>query len=204
MSRSPCRKVRAELPWFVGGDLPAERERAAADHLRACSDCRRQAAALQQAKKVLGEAGRAVPDGADEPMFTAMHASILAAVGREEAGQLRSEAGGSAWRWAQVLAAAAMFLFGWWLVDTRENSSVFGRPPITGGLTGAAKAVPWSGDRVQLQPLGDESSEANGADSVGPGMMGRWRLRTLEDLETPDSVVFAPPLPVAQPTPRGQ
>ena len=198
MNSSGCRKVQNELPWFVGGDLPAERERATADHLRDCSGCRRQAAALQQSKKVLGEAGRVVPEGADEPMFTAMHASILAAVGRVEAGQLQRETGRAAWRWAQVLAAAAMFLFGWWLVDTRTDSPVFGRPPIATPV-GVAKAVPYAGDRMQLQPLGDERT-ANGADAVGPGMMGRWMLRTLEDHQDPDFVGHVPPLPATPAT----
>jgi len=197
VSRSTCRRVRDELPWFVGGDLPAERERAAADHLRDCCACRRQAAALQQSRKALDEAGRVVPGGVDEPMFTAMQASIVAAVGREEAGAMRGEAGGAPWRWAQVLAAAAMFLFGWWLVDTEAVSPVFGRPPIAGPIGGVAKAVPYAGHRVELQPLGDEWKPATGGaeNGVGPGMMGRLRLRTLEDLEDPDFVVPVAPLP---------
>jgi hypothetical protein len=199
---SPCQRVRDELPWFVGGDLPAERERATADHLRDCRDCRRHAAALQQSTKALGEAGRVAPDGADEAMFAVMHASILAAVGREEAVRMRGEAGRPAWRWAQVLAAAAMFLFGWWLVDSRSDSPVFGRPPITSPIgVGAAKAVPYAGDRVQLQPLGDEWPAASGGDGFGPGMMGRWRLRTLEDLENPGAVLV-PPLPSVPPETR--
>lgn len=202
MSRSPCQRVRDELPWFVGGDLPVERERAAAAHLRDCSACRREAAALQQSRKALGVAGRVVPDGADEAMFAAMHASIVAAVGREQDGAMRGEVERPwpgrmpARRWVQVLAAAAMFLFGWWLVDTRAVSSVFDRPPIGGParVVGVAKAVPYAGHRVQLQPLGDEWRPATGGveNGVGPGMMGRWRLRTLEDA---DFVVPVLPMP---------
>jgi len=184
-----CHDVRDELAWFVGGDLPAQRQRAVADHLRGCVACRCEAAALQQSGKALAAVASYVPDGADEPMFAAMHASILAAV---DVGGI-DRAGGETWLlrhcrqgrlWLQGLAAAALFLFGWWLVDAGTAPSLLYRPSLGGtNVAGAGKAVPYSGDRVQLQPLGEESmpDEADAQGAAGRGMMGRMSLRTLED-----------------------
>ena len=97
-----CSAVLELLPWFVGDDLDATRSEVVRVHLRDCSSCRLEAAALQQATKALqalretmesaplGSAiGGSATRGAEGPMFGAMHASIVQTV-RTEAARLET------------------------------------------------------------------------------------------------------------------
>lgn len=178
-----CAKILPWLPGFVGDDLDADRTAAVREHLHTCVGCRREASSLQQAHQALQRLGPAAAPGVDEAWFAELQRDIVDRVGRA------AERDGPRWRDAlrwpvSAAAAAALFLCGWWLVRDGGPESLLQRPPIatTVGHSGAAKAVPWSGQRVQVQQLGDEGGVENG---VGPGMMGRYRLRTLEGHEWP-------------------
>lgn len=202
---SSCAQVLDWLPCFVGDDLDVESASAVRAHLRDCVACRREAAALQQSMKALRSLQEAGAPGVDDAAFAVMHTSILAAVDRAA-----TETGrGSGWRLPRWLAsaAAAVLLFGvgWHLM--RGDESPFGDRrgfSVSFDHAGPAKAVPWSdGGHVQLRPLGDDGASGD-ADryvegSVGPGMMGRWRLRTLEGV---GSVEDEFPLGVDQPVAR--
>lgn len=186
---TPCAKVVAWLPLFVGEDLEPVHAAAVRTHLRDCAACRRQASTLQQSVKALrGLAGTTVP-GVDEAMFASMHERIVAAVQAEAAPE--ADFGRRWWvRWP-VSAAAAVLLFvgGWALVRGLEPASLLDRPALAtpGGSSSEVRVVPWSGGgRVPLQALGHQAAPTEvGTDPAGSGMMGRWRLRTLEDVELP-------------------
>lgn len=176
-----CAKVGSWLPGFVGDNLDADAAAIVRAHLRDCVLCRREAAALQQARNALQRLGTAPAPGVDDAWFAELQRDVVAAVGRQ------AHRVGPRWweicRWPlSAAAAAALFLCGWWLVRDAGPESLLQRPPIATavGHTGPAKAVPWSGERLEMLPLGDEGGVENG---VGPGMMGRWRLRTLEGHE---------------------
>jgi hypothetical protein len=179
-----CRLVQRELPWFVGGDLPASRRDAVQDHLRGCLPCRRQAASLQQSTKALramaGDAASAAAGPVDEALFTSMHASILATVEAEVAASACHDRMPLRRLVLPVAAAVALFSIGWWIVRSPSGLSLFERPPIVSPAmaVGPATVVPYAGPRVELRLLGDERSE-DPAGSLGPGLMGRWRLRSL-------------------------
>jgi len=180
-----CDDVRRNLEWFVGDDLDAGSAAQVRAHLRECVVCRNDAASLQQAIKGLRGLATAGHPDVDDAMFTAMHASIVERIDAEShaLGRVR---GRGWWRVLPLAAAAAVFAIGWWSVRGLDGGSVFDRPPL-GTLVDhgvPVKVVPWSGPRVPLQPLGDERSEPDAASGgVGPGMMGRWRLRTLEGVD---------------------
>lgn len=187
-----CSAVLELLPWFVGDDLDATRAEVVRVHLRDCSACRLEAAALQQATKALQgvrETMESAPLGAafggskamrvaEEPMFAAMHASIVQAV-RTEAARLEAVSRPTfATRWLPLAAAAMLIAVGWWCVRG-PSSPVWHRRPIDLPLIDDVRVVPWAGDRVPLQPLSFEVPLPDGgSDSgVGQGMMGRGRLR---------------------------
>lgn len=187
MTARSCEQVRHELDAFVGGDLDGRDVEAVRDHLRECLSCRNAAASLHRAIKSLRGLATAGHPGVDEAMFATMHASILERVaddsprGVERFARVR--------RALPIAAAMAVFAIGWWSVRTSAGASVFERPPI-GTLvngSGPVNVVPWSGPRVPLQKLGNEQwdAEADADGGVGPGMMGRWRLRTLEGVDAP-------------------
>jgi hypothetical protein len=201
-----CAKILGLLPCFIGDDLDLEAAANVRLHLRDCVACRREAGALQQSTKALRALQDAGAEGVDEAAFAAMHESILLAVDRDAAAPVggmsqrlvawQFSRGQSVRRMAQrwLLSAAAavgLFAIGWQLVRGGEDSSLLERPGLAVSFDhgGPAKAVPWSGGgHVQLRQLGDESGvhpadgdSAGGA--FGAGMMGRWRLRTLEDEE---------------------
>lgn len=201
-----CTQVLNWLPCFVGDDLDVETASAVRAHLLDCVACRREAAALQQSTKALRSLREAGAPGVDDAAFASMHTAILAAVDRAEAETGRW----SGWRLPRWLAsaAAAVLLFGvgWHLM--REDDAPWGDRrgfSVSFDHAGPAKAVPWSdGGHVQLRPLGDDGASDN-ADrdaegTVGPGMMGRWRLRTLEEVGfLEDDVPLGVDLPVARP-----
>ncbi|MEO6598085.1 MAG: hypothetical protein ABIP94_25350 [Planctomycetota bacterium] len=189
MTGLSCSRARDLLPLFVGGDLPVGKHVGGGQpsvlraHLLACSDCRREAAGLQQANKAMRAACAAARPAVLDTMFVDMHASILTAVQAEVA---RREPGlRSAWRrpwfWA---AAAVLFLAGVWLVRDPGGLTLLQRAPIATPVSadGPVLVVPWAGPRVEIEPLGEESWTSGSAESgVGPGMMGRGRLRALVD-----------------------
>lgn len=182
MSGWTCAEVRGHLEWFVGGDLDACSLAAVRSHLRDCQACRSVAGSLHRATCAVRALADAPHPAVDDSMFTAMHAEVMAAVAAE-AGRERS------WpkRLLPLVAAVVLFGLGWWLVRGSDDGSVFVRPPIMAmtGTEGPAKAVPWAGPRVPLRSLGEESdSDAPADGSFGPGMMGRWHLRTLEAIES--------------------
>lgn len=195
MSARVCRTVRRELPWFVGGDLPEARIDAVQEHLMVCVDCRRQAASLQQSTKALramAEQATSPTPAVAESMFASMHAEIL---GRVDEIAAASDRGPSpVWRsLLSIAAAAVLFVVGWWLVRSPSSLSVFERSPMVApAAAGPATVVPWAGPRVELQLLGDEGPAAGGTGSPGPGMMGRWRLRTLVGEEGPERLLPGP------------
>ena len=205
-----CSAVLELLPWFVGDDLDATRSEVVRVHLRDCSSCRLEAAALQQATKALqGVRGtmESAPLGSaiggskamgvvGEPMFAAMHASIVQAV-RTEATRLETAPRSTlAPRWLPLAAALTLIAVGWWWVRETSPLDVMHRRPIDMPLIDDVRVVPWAGPRVPLQPLGFEAPPSDGgADSgVGQGMMGRGRLRErASDLGAAPGGVVPPP-----------
>jgi hypothetical protein len=181
-----CKRVRRELPWFVGGDLPVARRAEVQEHLRGCFECRRDAASLQQSTKVLREVGERPAARIDEAMFADMHATILDGLDAE----LRADPPRPVLPrpLVSIAAAGVLFTVGWWFVRGPAQASVFERPPIVMPVGSEhPAAVPYSGPRVPLRLLGEEhpDREVTGTDGMGPGMMGRWRLRTLVDEGAP-------------------
>ncbi|HZN38313.1 MAG TPA: zf-HC2 domain-containing protein [Planctomycetota bacterium] len=183
-----CSTVLELLPWFVGDDLDATRNEAVRVHLRDCSSCRLEAAALQQATKALlavretmesATSGSKVMGVAEEPMFAAMHASIVQAVRTETANLEAAPRSMFVMRWLPLAAALMLIGVGCWLVRETSSLQVMRRRPIDMPLVDDVRVVPWAGPRVPLQPLGFEVPPSDGgADSgVGQGMMGRGRLR---------------------------
>lgn len=179
--RAECARIVQELPLFVGEDLGrdacgADRADAVREHLMACCDCRREASALQQARKALRQFGGAMPAGVDEAMFAAMHRQVLAHTVQAPVQPARPW-----WAALSVVAAVLLFGLGLWLVEAWRDDGVLRRPPLmldanaTSGQ-GLVRAVPYSGGRVELQMLGYEDAGA-----VGQGMAGRLDLRRLGD-----------------------
>lgn len=203
-----CAIFRSDLAAFAGGDLAADRAAIVREHLRDCLACRAEAGSLQRAVRTLGALATAPVPGIDDAWFADQQRRIVAAVEREavereavereaveqEAVEREADAAPASARWltgvrwaVPAAAAAGLFLCGWWFVRSDAAGTMLVRPPITTPVSaGPAKAVPWaSGGRVQLQPLGAEWStiDDGAAGGVGPGMMGRFRLRSLEDQE---------------------
>ena len=189
-----CPSVLELLPWFVGGDLDATHSEAVRVHLRGCSSCRREAAALQQATKALQavrEAMESPPPGskalgvAEEPMFAAMHDSIVQAVRTEAARIDAAPRPTLATRWLPLAAALMLVAVGWWWMRGPASLSVMQRRAIDMPLVDDSfvRVVPWAGPRVPLQPLGFTvpPSEEGAESGVGQGMMGRCRLRDRAD-----------------------
>jgi anti-sigma factor RsiW len=160
-----CSAMLELLPWFVGDDLDATRSEVVRLHLRDCSSCRVEAAALQQATKALQSVRETMESGplglaiggskamgvADEPMFAAMQASIVQAV-RTEAARLETTPRPTfATRWLPLAAALTLIAVGWW-VGARASSSlqVHQRRPIDLPLIDDVRVVPWAGPRVPL------------------------------------------------------
>ncbi|MBL9076064.1 MAG: zf-HC2 domain-containing protein [Planctomycetes bacterium] len=199
---SSCRTIRRQLPLFVGGDLAVPAAADVREHLRGCQACRREAAGLQQPLLRLREVEPAV---GDEAMFTAMQQAIVARVAGAAAGSVRPVGRPLARPWLVGAAAAALvsFLVGWGWVRTHERPSALQRPPIAMpvGHGDTELAVPYAGDRVPLRLLGDEPGSSS---TQGPGMLGRWRLRSL--VETPvepgEPMAPVPVAPTAEPQPR--
>ncbi len=193
-----CELLRTALPLFVGDDLGRdaaglERARLVREHLMQCPSCRRQASALQQARKALQQFGHATPSGVDEEFFAQMHTQVLAgtvhapidAAWRGGAWGDRLRAGKALLKFAAMSCAAGLlFALGFWFVDLQRGDSVLHRPPLVldasvdegGGRAGLARAVPYAGGRVELKLLGYEDGGA-----VGQGMAGRLELRLLGD-----------------------
>lgn len=183
-----CAAVLELLPWFVGDDLDATRSESVRVHLRACSSCRLEAAALQQATKALQAVRESmesptsvakVAGVAQEPMFAAMHASIVQAV-RTEAARLEGAPRSTfVTRWLPLAAALMLIGVGWWWGRESLSLPLWQRRPIDMHLIDDVRVVPWAGPRVPLQPLGFEAPPSDGeAESgVGQGMLGRGRLR---------------------------
>ena len=188
MNPRACRDVCRDLPSFVGGDLGADRCSEIRLHLRDCGGCRREAGALQRSIRSLQAMAETGHPDVDDSLFAAMHSSIVACTEQEAS---RDPAWPRLVRWLVPMAAAvACFLLGWWFVGTPARLSVLERSPIaTPVRSGAPLAVPYAGPRVHIQPLGDDSAsfEAGAWSRLGPGMMGRWRLRALvtEDATLP-------------------
>lgn len=184
-----CSQAQQDLPLFVGGDLEPRAAAMVSVHLRECPVCRREAAALQQARKHLLRL--AVP-AVDEQWFASMHTAIGDRLAAELGhGPVGSPRRGMRWWWSAA-AAAALFGLGWSLVPP-STPAVLGRAPIAipVGHAGPSLVVPYAGDRVPLRLLGDDVwMHDSWADSgQAPGMLGRWRLRSLVDEE------LAVPLP---------
>jgi anti-sigma factor RsiW len=184
---TPCTRILSWLPAFVGDELDVAAAATVRQHLRDCVDCRRQAASLQQARNALQRLAAAPAPGVDEAWFASLQQDVVAAVARQA--ERPAPRWWEAMRWpVSVAAAAALFSCGWWLVRDDGPESLLQRPPLVttvghaGASLGPAKAVPWSGERLQMQPLGDEGGVESG---FGPGMMGRYQLRTLEGREWP-------------------
>lgn len=193
---SRCSHVRRDLPLFIGGDLAALRTGEIRRHLRDCPACRREAVGLQQSRKRLQRIvdPALVAAVADESLFTCMQAAIVDRVDAE----LLAGAGGppvpSGHRlWWSAAAAAALFVIGWWLVQPSLRPAALERAPLAVpvGHAGAALVQPYAGPPVPLRLLGGAGAGdanpgggswagGNWAESgLQPGMMGRWRLRSL-------------------------
>lgn len=178
---SACREISALLPEFVGDDLASSMVEHVRAHLIDCSACRRVAGSLQRSRAALRSAAVGAERAFDETAFATMHRSIVAATTAamrgDELSQRTAQRRPGPW-W--LLAAAALVVGGAWFgMQSRRESSVWHRLPTA---TPAAEAlvVPWSGQRVDLQLLGDERSSLSG-EGFGTGLMGRHRLRMLVD-----------------------
>ncbi|MBX3461674.1 MAG: zf-HC2 domain-containing protein [Planctomycetes bacterium] len=182
---SSCRTVREALPLFVGGDLDPDRAAAVGSHLRDCPGCRREAVALQQPLRRL----RRLPvPVAGDAFFAELQGAIL--------DRVEAAAGSPASRWAGALGGRRTWMAlagllaataGLWALRPAAAPSVLQRAPITIPVDHRQPplVVPHAGPRVELQPLGAEPDGPDPGGSVAPGMMGRWRLRTLVDEEGP-------------------
>lgn len=202
MTATSCATVRRQLAWFVGGDVDVEQGTLVRAHLRECARCRRDASRLQQSRKALqglADPAHVEKVGVDDTMFTTIYTSVVAAVERESLPNGGFAGRGwiaSGWRAGvrhvlSIAAAVVLFLFGWWVIREPATLSVLEREPIGAALSagGPVKVVPHVGPRVSMRQLGMDS-EGNRAplvagieDGLGLGMMGRWRLRTLEDID---------------------
>jgi hypothetical protein len=121
------------------------------------------------------------PPAAAEPMFAAMHASIV-----RQVATMAPVDRVSWWRrLLPVAAAAALFVCGWWLVREPAPLSVFERPAIGTpvDVRGPLRATPFVRSQVPLRLLGNETGGDGQGDGLGAGLMGRWQLRTLEGVD---------------------
>ena len=200
-----CAAVLELLPWFVGDDLDPPSSELVRAHLRDCSSCRLEAAALQQATKALHAVRGTMETPAsgakavdEESMFAAMHASIAEAVRTEALGLETAPRSTLTKRWLPLAAALMMIGVGWWWVRGSSSLHLLHRSPIDiPSADGASvRVVPWAGPRVPLQPLGFEVQPSDGGaeSGVGQGMMGRGRLR-----ERADELGAAPAGPLSPP-----
>lgn len=175
-----CEETSGVLDAFVGGDLDAAGAARVAAHLRDCAWCRRQAGSLQQALRQLGSLRDLGHHGVDESMFTAMHratmARIDAEVGKATGRLVRLR------RMLPIAAAVGLFAIGWWLTRDPAPPSVFVRTPI-GVPVGLRSEGGAAASAVPLRLLGVDAP-APAPDGLGSGLMGRWRLRTLEGSDT--------------------
>lgn len=177
---SSCANVRGDLPLFVGGDLDRVRAATVRRHLCECAQCRREASSLQQPLLQLQAfGGRHDAARGDDAWFAGLQRGVMDRIGAElrRDSVRRRPVPSPVWWAAAAIAAVAAFLAGWSWMRPDARPDVLVRAPIAApvGSPGPAKVVPYSGDRVPLQLLGDEP----GASSAGSGMMGRWRLRAL-------------------------
>lgn len=199
-----CSRACRDLPLFLGGDLDAARSGEVGAHLRGCPACRREAMGLQQALKQLQ---RIATPAVDESTFAAMHAVILERVEAGMAGSIAAPRGSAGWRlWWAMAAAAALFLAGWWFVRPPAVPAALERAPIAVpvGHSAATLVVPYAGERVPLRLLGDDvvSGEQEAGRGAAPGMMGRWRLRTLVDEQSGEPWPRVAPRPQQPPGAR--
>lgn len=171
---SSCADIRDLLPWFVGADLAAADLARVREHLQGCLACRRLAAGGQQAHKAL-QGLHEPPPGVDDDFFHRLQADVIAKV---EAVTSETSIGRRRWPW--LVAAAAAFALGYFgFTAASPEARVLHRDRLAVPTGEPARVVPWSGARVELQPLGHEGPVE--ALPVGSGMSGRWQLRTLED-----------------------
>lgn len=181
-----CATMREALPWFVGGELEPARAAAVREHLVECLACRTEAAAWRQSRARLQRAASAAVPGVDDGFFQAMHSAIVAEVA---AGDRAPAAPPRQLHWWMVLAAVLLLGLGFFAGRGRSPATVFERAPLaTPAAFDTPLVVPWAGERVPLQWLGDERRLSDGAaatDQVesgqGAGMMGRTTLRTLAE-----------------------
>jgi anti-sigma factor RsiW len=192
----PCDRVRANLAWFVGGDLDAVNAEAVRAHLFTCVACRNEAAALHRSSAALAATRERASEvaGVDDAMFTAMHAEILARVDAAEAAAAGAGPLTVAPRLRTLwLGAAALALVGagFWWGQLQGEGSVWERPAMaTPAVHEAPKAVPWSGPRAPMRWLGNDSEDRGPElDAEASGLRAREELRSLVD----DSLVLPRP-----------
>ncbi len=190
MKPDSCERVLAQLDMFVGDDLDAAAATAVRSHLRACVTCRAEAGALQRTRNTLRAAAEAAYRGVDDAVFAAMHDDVMAAVREQE----MRDAGAPALvrRVIPFAAAAALFVVGWTVVRHWAPPSVFDREPIGTSAVAPRQAHPFGVPALPLRLLSDDSVEEPPADGLGAGMMGRWRLRTLEGVDATAPLLPAP------------
>ncbi|MCB9877198.1 MAG: hypothetical protein H6835_06295 [Planctomycetes bacterium] len=210
-----CAYVRPLLPMLAAEDPDGEAAGTCAAqvraHLRECVGCRAEAGGFLRAGRALRDAvaarDAAVPDDA---LQQDLHAAIMARVAEIEwqdgpGHEAVTSAYGPGvlgfarwrrelpWRHVVALGAAAMLLaaigfwaFGFWLGHGGERDSIWSRQPLQATSTGPLRAVPYAGPRFELLPVGLPIDDQGSAESgVGPGMMGRGRLRTPIDEQLP-------------------
>lgn len=206
-----CVYVRPLLATLAADDqdteLDAARLAEVRAHLRDCHGCRTEAGGFLRAGRALREAA-AVRDAvvADDVLQQDLHAAIMARVAEiewQEGAVHEAAAYGPGvlgfarfwqalpWRQVVALVAAAVMLvalgfwaFGFWLDDGSGRDSIWNRQPVQASGDGPLRALPYAGPRVELLPVGLPIDDVGGAENgVGPGMMGRGRLRTQIDDE---------------------
>jgi hypothetical protein len=170
-----CRWIRRRLSAFAGEDLGAVETGGVRLHLRACSTCRAAAGGWLRARRRLQEsAAAAAPASVDDAFFARLHAEVISAVAQEPIPEPRD------WRWRGRLriaaAAALLFGLGLWSVQViaPTNPGLLERPALR-GESGDPESV---GAGTGMRPLGSERGVD--LDSDSHGLMGRLRLRTLE------------------------
>lgn len=176
-----CAEIRTRLDGFVGGELDAASASVVAVHLRDCAACRREATGLQQVvHRLLGLRDAGHPE-VDDSTFAAMHAATMHRI------EVEVDRTTTATPWVRrvlpIAAAAGLFVAGWWMTREPSPPSVFVRPPIGSPVALDRAGVGPATFVVPMRQLGDESL-GPASDGFGAGLMGRWRLRTLEGLDT--------------------
>lgn len=210
---SDCAAMRPLLAVLAAedqdGELDAARSAEVRAHLRQCVACRAEAGAFLRAGRALREA-MVARDAAvdDDALQVDLHAAIMARVSEIEWRDGAAHEGAAAaygpgvlgfarfwhalpWRQVVALVAAAVMLvalgfwaFGFWLGDGSGRDSIWNRQPVQASGDGPLRALPYAGPRVELLPVGLPIDDVGGAENgVGPGMMGRGRLRTQIDDE---------------------